>query len=266
MNASKTVRQDYHRSINLVFMFFIKGKGYMNIEGTSYKFNEGDVIMLNPSEFFVSSIDNSSFHERITVLTNLNMVNSFPCDAFPVFSAFYKREKGKGNIISSDIVEKYGIGKLFYELLEIAGEDSDTKEPLAICKVIELLGKMGKVIQNTTSISSDKTTITPLIDKALRYVDDNFTNDITVQGVADRFSVHRSHLSHEFAKQIGTSLWNYIILRRIHKFNSLMTCDSSVEELAYKVGFKNYSNFFRLYKKHMGVTPIEFKRQCNKYE
>ncbi len=266
IKAGETVRQDYHRSINLGFMFFIKGRGRMNIEGTSHEVSEGDVVMFNPSEFFLSNIDNDVFHERITVLTNLNMINSFPCDALHVFSKFYKREKGKGNIICSKVAKKHGIDNLFYELLEIVREESELKEPLAICKVIELLGKIGKVIDDTTYARREEVFVNTLIDNVLRYIDDNFTKDITIQDIADRFNVHRSYISHEFAKQLGISLWNYIILRRIHKFNSLMTPDSSIEELAYKVGFNNYSNFFRLYKKHMGITPMEYKRQFKKSE
>ena len=59
MNAADSVRGDYHHSINLIFIFFIRGKGNINIEGASYEFNEGDVIMLNPSEFFLCNIDNN---------------------------------------------------------------------------------------------------------------------------------------------------------------------------------------------------------------
>ena len=36
----------------------------------------------------------------------------------------------------------------------------------------------------------------------------------------------------------------------------------SPEEAAYRVGFTNYSNFFRLYKKYMGLTPLEFKQHA----
>jgi len=266
MNAAESVRQDYHHSINLVFMFFIKGKGSINIEGVSYELKEGDVIMLKPTEFFLSNIDNDCFHERITVLTNLKMVNSFPCDCLPVFSVFYQREKKVGNIISSDVVKKCGLDTLFYELLEIEREGAPTKEPLAICKVIELLCKVGKTIETTAEGGGGEIFMSPLIDHVLKYVEKNFTKNITIGDIADKFNVHRSYLSHEFNRQMGTSLGNYIILRRIHKFNSMMTASSSIEEIAYSVGFHNYSNFFRLYKKHMGMTPMEYKRQFKKSE
>ena len=163
-------------------------------------------------------------------------------------------------------MKKHGIDNMFDEILEIKKGDSLTKEPLVVCKMIETMCKIAEVLESITSVSPDKADVGPLVENVLEYVEKNYTEDISVQEIANRFGVHRTHLSAEFNKQIGVSLWKYIILRRIFKFNSLMTASSSAEEVAYQVGFNNYSNFFRLYKKYMGITPLEYKRQCNKKE
>ncbi len=266
MNAADSVRGDYHHSINLIFIFFIRGKGNINIEGASYEFNEGDVIMLNPSEFFLCNIDNNILHERITLITNVNAVNAFPGDSIDLFSAFYNREKREGNILSAEVVKKHGIDKLFYELLEIERGSFQTKETLAMCKMMEILCKIGETREDSTNVGVERSLVGPFIESVLHYVEKNFTEDITIGTIAEYFGVHRSYLSHEFNRQMGISLWNYIIMRRLYKFNSLMTANGSAEEVAYKVGFNNYSNFFRLYKKHMQMTPMEYKRQCNRGE
>ncbi len=266
MNAAETTGQGYHRNETLIFIFYKRGKGTLDIEGTSYAINEGDVIMFNPSEFFLHNVDNNTFHERIIFYVCRNALDSFPLGCFPAFSMFYKREEGKGNIIPADIVKKHGIDNMFNEILEIKKGDSLTKEPLVMCKIIETMCKIVELLENTTIMNAEKATVSTLAEKVLRYVEKNYTEDITVQEIADRFGVHRTHLSAKFHKYIGTSLRKYIILRRIYKFNSLLNDDSSIEETAYSVGFHNYSNFFRLYKKYMGITPTEFKQQCNKFK
>lgn len=75
------------------------------------------------------------------------------------------------------------------------------------------------------------------------------------------FRVNRSYLLHRFKQKMGISLWNYVILRRINLFNNSLSDHVSLETAAYSVGFTNYSNFYRLYKKYMGLTPLEFKQQ-----
>jgi len=76
--------------------------------------------------------------------------------------------------------------------------------------------------------------------------------------------MNSSYLSHLFKDRVGMSLWNYVILRRLHRFNDLLQNGCSIEQACYEVGFQNYANFFRLYKKHMGLTPTQYKKQLQK--
>ena len=100
-----------------------------------------------------------------------------------------------------------------------------------------------------------------LIDEILVYINQHYKGDISITVIAEKFGIHKSYLSHLFTQNVGMSLWNYVILRRINAFNDLLRKGLSIEEAAYQVGFQNYSNFFRLYKKHTGMTPMQFKKQ-----
>ena len=263
MHTAQTARQDYHNSLNLIFIFFIRGRGNIKIDGLQYEITAGDVILLNPSEYFLFHIDNDSFHERIVLFTNMKMIKSFPCDCSAIFSLFYKRKKGVGNILPSEAVKEYAVDQLFYQIPDIMRDECQTREPLAICKIVEILCVLNKALKNVPTANAVQSVGNTLIDTALHYINDNLTKkDITVQEIAAFCHVHRSYLSHTFKAQIGLSLWNYVVLRRIYKFNSLINDYKSVEEIAFAVGFSNYSNFFRLYKKYMGMTPLEFKQQA----
>ena len=60
-------------------------------------------------------------------------------------------------------------------------------------------------------------------------------------------------------------LWTYVILRRIQRFNELLQQGCAAEEASRRVGFQNYSNFFRLYKKYERMTPAEYKKQLRSH-
>ena len=62
-------------------------------------------------------------------------------------------------------------------------------------------------------------------------------------------------------ESLCVSPWNYVILRRLQRANDWMCQGYSAEEACYRVGFDNYANFFRLYKKHTGISPSQFKKQ-----
>ena len=52
-----------------------------------------------------------------------------------------------------------------------------------------------------------------------------------------------------------------MVYRRIQVFNTMLLQGGTAEENCYKVGFQNYSNFYRLYKKHMGISPSQLKKE-----
>ncbi|MBO5069336.1 MAG: helix-turn-helix transcriptional regulator [Roseburia sp.] len=55
-------------------------------------------------------------------------------------------------------------------------------------------------------------------------------------------------------------MWEYLIRRRLVAFNQLVSQNYSLEQASYQVGFHNYPNFYRLYKKYMGFTPAQYKQ------
>ena len=261
-NASAGARQDYHHPLNLLFIYFMKGKGRISIENTVHELSEGEIILLNPSELFFYQVDDGVYHERLSLSANLiRMMKYFPCDTSSVFSPLYKRKAGVSNIITSELVRKHGLDKLFLELLEIRREENEATEPLAICKTVEILWKINKIIEAFPGENKNCTIKDVLVNRVISYVDSHFSEDICIQDIAEKFSVNRSYLLHKFKSQMNISLWDYVIKRRIYKFNSLIKENTALEEAAYQVGFSNYSNFYRLYKKNMGITPLEFKLQ-----
>ena len=260
MNTQITARQDYHNSLNLICVYFIEGTGQITINGTTHEINAGDIVLLNPSEYFLFQVANGIFHERIVLNVNMKMAKVFSYNCFAAFSTLYKRKERTKNILPANEVSKHGVGRLFWDLLDAARDKSEFGELLTICKTVEILCKISKLIADIPE-SQHRLKKDTLIDQVLDYINDHCEETTSIQQIADHFHVHRSYLLHKFKKILGISVWNYVIIRRIHKFNSAINSGASLEEIAFRVGFKNYSNFFKLYKKHMGITPMEFKQQ-----
>ena len=104
--ASASARQDYHHSASLLFIYFIKGSARISIENDLHELNDGEIILLNPSELFFFQVDDGAYHERITLSSNLiRMMKYFPCDTSSVFSPLYQRKAGKYNVISNKLVK-----------------------------------------------------------------------------------------------------------------------------------------------------------------
>ena len=249
-----------HVITNYLIYYFIKGSGNIKIEGNLYHINEGDIIMLNPSEFFCCTIDKGIFHERIVLHINETVFSGFSEKKDMIFLPFYKREKGSCNKINAADVKRLKLDTMFCEALEFMKSKDSIDEVIASCRVAEIMINISKYIKKEISVD-EKKAYHPVIKSIIEYINDNFVEDITISRISERFNIDKSYLSHLFKEHVGTSLWSYVILRRIYYFNNLVKDNVNMEDASRRAGFNNYSNFFRLYRKYTGMTPMEFKKK-----
>lgn len=260
LEAGESTLRYLHRPKEMMLIYFISGSGHAKIEGKHYSLRQGDMIILSPSEWYQCMVDDTSYHERIVLHVSESILQHFPCEATDLLAPFYQREKGNGNHLSAEILEEYGIHALLRSLLALAPAYDAVSNILAICKITELLAYLNQILQMHIPDTSSQARINPLIGDVLIYLNAHFDEEFTTDDIARIFSINKSYLSHLFHENVGTSLWNYVILLRLQRFNDLLQSDGSLEELCYQVGFRNYANFFRLYKKHMGMTPSQYKK------
>ena len=138
-------------------------------------------------------------------------------------------------------------------------ETIETENILAFSRALEILATTNKIITNMLTDDTEIILKDSKVNDILRYLNANFTNDITITDVAKCFNLDRSYLSRLFKAHTGMAIWEYVITRRIYLFNYLIKDSNSLEETAYMAGFRNYSNFYRLYKRH---CKIQNKALC----
>lgn len=258
-----SAKPTYQGNGMLIFSYYIKGTGNIVIDSTRYEISGGELFIMKPTEFFRHKIDDNCFHERIVLIIYPQIFKNFPGNYSAILSPFFKRKNGQKNLIPCYVVNEHHLNKLFAELLGYSRVDSETERILAFSRVLEILVVINKVITQVLTTDEGNVIRSSKVDDILQYLNRNYTKDISITDVANRFNLNRSYLSRLFKAQIGMSMWDYVIMRRIYMFNFLIKDSNSLEETAYSVGFKNYSNFYRLYKKYVQMTPIEFKKSLN---
>ena len=101
-----------------------------------------------------------------------------------------------------------------------------------------------------------------LYRKALTYISDHFTENITLSDVSDFLGVSASHLSRVLNSSCGSSFSDIVNSFRInHSKNLLNETDLPISEVAYSSGYGSLRNFNRIFKKNYGVTPKEMRKK-----
>lgn len=101
-----------------------------------------------------------------------------------------------------------------------------------------------------------------VIRDAILYTQQNYTQDITLARVAQNASMSTAYFSTLFHNETGSSFVDYLNHVRIERAKELLT-DSSIRiyEIADRVGYQSSNYFNRVFKKLVGVTPVEYRNQ-----
>lgn len=94
-----------------------------------------------------------------------------------------------------------------------------------------------------------------LIVRIINYLNENYTSQIRLEQLADKFFINKYYLQHLFKKHMGVTVMEYVTNKRILKIQCLMEEGCKISVAANMCGFNDYSSFYRAYVKHTGTKP-----------
>jgi AraC-like DNA-binding protein len=101
------------------------------------------------------------------------------------------------------------------------------------------------------------------INKIVEYVNENYTEQISLAQVAALVNRSESSFSRYFSKATDSTFTAFVNRVRVHKAcELLMNSEHQISRICYAVGFNNIANFNRRFLEIKGVTPREYRRQA----
>ncbi len=98
------------------------------------------------------------------------------------------------------------------------------------------------------------------VQKAMKYMEDNFSQHITLDTLSLLTNTNKFHLSKEFKKYTGFSPGDYLITLRINRAKILLkTTSLPAIKISYEVGIHDINNFNYHFKNKVGMTPIGYR-------
>lgn len=99
------------------------------------------------------------------------------------------------------------------------------------------------------------------IDKAYRYLYAHYREQLTLSDLASFAGLNSSALCRSFKKASGGTIGQYLSRLRIeYACNLLLTTNTDVARIAYKSGYNSYPHFCAQFKKHMKMSPTEYRQ------
>lgn len=107
-----------------------------------------------------------------------------------------------------------------------------------------------------------------LINKIAQYIREHLDEDISLNLLSDKFALNAQYISQLFKNQIGVNFLPYLTSIRMQKAKSLLLSSAkTIVEVSQAVGYNDYRVFTKVFKKHVGVSPSQYRKEflsdCN---
>ncbi|WP_217591897.1 response regulator [Cohnella sp. GbtcB17] len=103
------------------------------------------------------------------------------------------------------------------------------------------------------------------VRRAQEYVEQNLAGDTSLQAVADYVCLHPVYLSRLYKSETGEGLSGYVLRLKMEKAEKLLAeGNKKVHEIAELLGYDNPPYFIKVFKKHAGWTPKEYREQLHR--
>lgn len=110
------------------------------------------------------------------------------------------------------------------------------------------------------SLTNHNEQVLKSVQKALQYINTHFTEDVTLERVAQYVHLSPNYFSHIFKKTTGSSFIEYLTYLRIDKAKSmLMDLNYTIYQIAGAVGYQTPRYFTRVFKSINGMTPSTYR-------
>ena len=160
-------------------------------------------------------------------------------------------------LLSRAIVENGGNAKDIYQMTDIYLRQMTEKDDLT-----ELSFLLLDILDSFTSMafSRYKEPVLPALQNAVKYINENYSSTIKLEALAAQVGLNPTYLSTVFKKEMGTTFSAYVTEKRIQQAKHLLkNTNASLADIAMAVGLESQSYFSKLFKKHTGMTPSQYR-------
>ncbi len=242
-------------------MIPLSQKAYHFVEGKRYELMANDMVLIAPS-----------------ILHQTEYLEEFPCDriviglippdeSYPYAKDFETLLSVFRNPCPVFRFEQKIQSELYHILNEIVlilkQEDQSLCRLAVHQKFTEFLVMLYRLRSENCYTENVTSSVQEKIYTITNYIHSHYSEDISLNSLAENFFISPYYLSHQFREVTGYTVVQYIQMTRIKNVQYLLlNSDMKISDICEHTGFSSFSQFNRVFRKFCGISPSDYKAQA----
>ena len=258
-------KDDYPKEVTLhhhdfyEIYFFLSGNVQYNIENRSYLLTPGDVLLISPMELHQPMFGSEHrTYERIVLWINKQFLESFSLPGQGFTKCFDTTAPGHTNLLRPEGIARQFLTFLLEQLISESTSEDPYQEIASLTYLAQVLIALNRLAMQQMHKEDPVTAPDSAVYSILGYINEHYSEDLTLDYLANKFFISKYHLSREFQRLVGTSVHRYIIQKRLVMAKQMLSEGKPSSEVYQHCGFGDYSNFYRAFKAEYQISPKDY--------
>lgn len=224
--------------------YLVKGEVRYFIDNKIFELSAGDIILIPPNTLHKTNITSDIPVERLLIDFTSHFFKKNDNDPlFSGFNSFLVENPQKYVKILTDIEN---------EFLSKAPQYED---------MIKSLLTIFLISQSRSSTTSKNDSASPFIERIINYINENYSENISLNSLADKFSISKNYLSKLFKSKTGFGINEYLNIIRVKKaVHLIISTNYPMSKVSSLCGFNDSNYFSTVFKKSHGISPIKYRK------
>ena len=207
--------------------------------------------------------NNNAVYERIIIYISPEFIEMYQEEQVNLDQCFLNAEQKNSNVLRIPSFQKSRLYSICAELEQSLPSRLFANTLYQKVLFLEFMIHLNRAaIQNKSHYYIETHYSNTKILAVIAYINSNLTTDITIDFLASHFYISKYHLMHTFKEETGYTIGSYLATKRLLYARSLIENGMSVTEACYQSGYRNYSTFYRAYKKLFQQSARNSQTSC----